>query len=232
MNDVILSVKEARKIYSGLSKEVRALNGISLEIKRGSSTAVVGASGAGKSTLLHVMGGLDRPTSGKVELEGADLYKLSDKERSAIRNSRIGFVFQFYHLLPEFTALENVLMPGLIRGSRHQSAGAGGRGPVREKAKKMLQLVGLKERSGHKPFELSGGESQRVAIARALINDPEILLCDEPTGNLDSKTSQSIYELLFGLQRERKMTLVIVTHDENISRSVQEMIHVRDGKIA
>ena len=155
-----------------------------------------------------------------------NIYKISDSERAGIRNKRIGFVFQFYHLLPEFSSLENVILPSLIRSARSS------REDLTDRAKAALRSVGLRDRFDHKPGELSGGEAQRVAIARSIINDPEILLCDEPTGNLDSKTSQSILELLFELQTSRKMTLVIVTHDENICRSVKEVVRLKDGKLA
>ena len=221
MSDIILAAKDVRKTYKNDAKAVKAVNGIDLDIKRGVSLAIVGASGAGKSTFLHIMGGLDHPTSGRVELDGVNIYKLSDKERARIRNGRIGFVFQFYNLLPEFTALENVILPASIKRSE-----------ASDRAIEILKTVGLGDRVRHRPGELSGGESQRVAIARALINEPEILLCDEPTGNLDSKTSESIYELLFDIQSKRKMTLVIVTHDEKISKKTSEVIHVKDGKVA
>jgi len=209
------------KSYRSGSKEIKAVNSISLDIVKGRSLAIIGPSGAGKSTLLHIMGGLDRPTAGRIEFDGVNIYKLSDRERARIRNGQMGFVFQFYHLLPEFTALENVALSGMIRGTR-----------LKDKASDALISVGLKERVTHKPSELSGGESQRVAIARALLNEPQVLLCDEPTGNLDSKTSESIYELLFNLQSTRKMTLVIVTHDERISSKVDQVIRVKDGKLA
>lgn len=220
MSEIGLAASGLHKIYKTGLKEVKAVSGISLEVKKGSSLAIVGPSGAGKSTLLHLMGGLDKPTSGKVALDGIDIYRLSDRERAKIRNRRIGFVFQFYHLLPEFTALENVMMPAMIR-----------RIACRERAKEILKSVGLEDRIGHRPGELSGGESQRVAIARALVNEPEILLCDEPTGNLDSKTSESIYSLLFDLKAKAAMSLVIVTHNEGISSRVERTIRIKDGKI-
>lgn len=219
--------QDLHKIYrNGAKKEVRAVNGITLEIKKGEALAVVGPSGAGKSTLLHLFGGLDSPTSGKVMLDGADIYRLSDKERARIRNKGIGFVFQFYHLLPEFTALENVALPAMMR----RKTGPRGDG-AKNKAAEILRLVGLSDRMDHKPGELSGGESQRVAIARALVNEPDILLCDEPTGNLDSRTSESILDLIFEIKRKRNMSLVVVTHDERISKRIERTIHIRDGKI-
>jgi len=219
--DAIIIAENVRKIYKSGRKEVRAVDGIDLRINREETAAIIGPSGAGKSTLLHILGGLDTPTSGRVLFGDSDLYRLSDSRRAAIRNQRIGFVFQFYYLLPEFTALENVMMPGLIRGQG-----------IKEKAKSILESVGLRDRMGHRPAELSGGESQRVAIARALINEPEVLLCDEPTGNLDSKTSESIYELLFSLKSRSKISLVIVTHDEKVSQRTSRTIRIKDGRVA
>lgn len=223
----ILTAKDLHKIYTHGRKEVRAVDGVSLEIREGTSTAIVGPSGAGKSTLLHMLGGLDRPTSGHVILDSVDIYKLPDKGRAHIRNKRVGFVFQFYHLLPEFTAIENVMLPVMIRGQVVSSKGQG----AGEAAKEALRKVGLHDRISHKPSELSGGESQRVAIARAIINEPEMLLCDEPTGNLDSKASESVYELLFGLKVKSGLTLVIVTHDEKISQKTDKTIRIKDGKV-
>lgn len=227
MNDQLLSAKDLHKIYKTGAKEVRAVNGVSVEIKKGLSIAMVGPSGAGKSTLMHILGGLDKPTSGKVFLGDMDMYRLADKERAEVRNSRIGFVFQFYHLLPEFNALENVLLPTLMNRQE--------RGHVRQrledKARHLLKIVGLEHRISHLPSRLSGGESQRVAIARALVNEPDILLCDEPTGNLDSKNSESIYELLLGLKSKNNTTLVIVSHDEKIASKVDRVIYLKDGKL-
>ncbi|MBN1526713.1 MAG: ABC transporter ATP-binding protein [Candidatus Omnitrophica bacterium] len=225
MSDELLAAEGLEKIYRDGIKEVRAVDGVSLRIKRGEASAIVGPSGAGKSTLLHMLGGLDSPTAGKVYLDGADIYGLSDGRRARIRNREIGFVFQFYHLLPEFTALENVMLPALMSGKR-----SGGKKDIKERALDLLRAVGLEQRLGHLPSELSGGESQRVAIARALINRPKLLLCDEPTGNLDSKTSESIYELLLGLQSGYSTTIIIVTHDENISSRVGNVVLLKDGK--
>jgi lipoprotein-releasing system ATP-binding protein len=203
------------------------VNGVSLDVKKGSSVAVIGPSGAGKSTLLHLIGGLDSPTTGEVMIDGADIYALADSQRAAIRNRHVGFVFQFYHLLPEFTALENVMLPAMIKGRGPRGEGPG----TRERASDLLKSVGLEGRAGHRPSELSGGESQRVAIARALMNGPQVLLCDEPTGNLDSKTSQSILELLFGLKAKTGMSLVIVTHDEQLSKKTDSVLPLRDGRV-
>ncbi|MDP2929225.1 MAG: ABC transporter ATP-binding protein [Candidatus Omnitrophota bacterium] len=224
----MISVKNLHKIYRKGQKEVRAINGIDLEIKKGSSLAIVGPSGAGKSTLLHMLGGLDRPTSGKILLEDTDIYKLPDKDRATMRNKRIGFVFQFYHLLSEFTALENVMMPALMNPNAARCT----QYAVRKRAIDILRSVGLDNRMDHLPSRLSGGESQRVAIARAVMNEPQLLLCDEPTGNLDSNTSESIYEILFGLKSRNGITIVIVSHDEKLVSMVDSTIRLKDGKLA
>jgi len=224
----MIIVKDLHKIYQRGHKEVRAVNGIELEIKRGSSVAIVGPSGAGKSTLLHMLGGLDKPTSGKILLEDTDIYKLPDRERAMMRNERIGFVFQFYHLLSEFTALENVMMPALINPNEIRNT----RYEIRKRAINILKSVDLENRIDHLPSRLSGGESQRVAIARAIMNEPRLLLCDEPTGNLDSNTSESIYDILFGLKARNGMTIVIVSHDEKLVSKVDSTIRLKDGKLA
>lgn len=220
MSDVILSARDISKSYRSGAKEVWAVDKVSLEIKKGESVAVVGPSGAGKSTLLQLLGGLDFPTAGSIILGGIDIYKLPDKGRARVRNKRVGFVFQFYHLLPEFSALENVMLPAMI----------GGRG-LEGRARQILKSVGLEDRISHKPGELSGGESQRVAIARSLINEPEVLLCDEPTGNLDSVSSASIYGLLFDIKSKSDTALVIVTHDDNLSKRTDSVLRLKDGKI-
>ena len=212
-----------RKIYSNGSRELAVLKGIDLKVKRSEVLAVLGPSGAGKSTLLHILGGLDLPTAGKVLVDGVDIYSLGDKERSDIRNRKIGFVFQFYHLLPEFDALENVLLPLLIKGMGGKNS--------RDRGVELLKAVGLENRMSHKPGQLSGGEQQRVAIARALMNEPELLLCDEPTGNLDSETGKNIIDLLWELNKSRKMTLMIVTHDAQIAKGAGRVLQIRDGKI-
>ncbi|MBU1037916.1 MAG: ABC transporter ATP-binding protein [Candidatus Omnitrophica bacterium] len=220
MSDVILSSRDLSKSYRMGGKEVRAVDKVSFDLAPGASICVVGPSGAGKSTLLQLLGGLDFPTTGNVMLDGIDIYKLSDKERARIRNKRIGFVFQFYHLLPEFSAIENVMLPAMI-----------GRRKTKEKALDILKSVGLADRAAHRPGELSGGESQRVAIARALINDPEVLLCDEPTGNLDSATSESIYQLLSDIKSKSGAALVIVTHDDTLSKRTDSTLRLKDGRI-
>jgi len=222
-----LIARNVYKVYRSGAKEIRAVDGITLEIEKAQSLAILGSSGAGKSTLLHLLGGLDKPTDGQILLDGTDIAGLHDAERSKIRNTRIGFVFQFYHLLNEFTALENVMMPALIKGQ-----GSGDKGhDFRKRARDLLELVGLEDRASHRPSQLSGGESQRVAVARALINKPDYLLCDEPTGNLDSKNSQAIYELLFHLKSSTNVALVIVTHDELLSLQTDFAVRIKDGKI-
>jgi lipoprotein-releasing system ATP-binding protein len=227
MSDILLTARDLHKIYRSGHKEVRAVDGLNIEIKKGDSVAITGSSGAGKSTLMHMLGGLDRPTSGKVLLDGSDIYRLSDKDRASVRNKRVGFVFQFYHLLPEFTALENVMLPAIMN-----RAARGTKTAVRKMAAGVLKSVGLEHRMDHLPSRLSGGESQRVAIARALVNNPAILLCDEPTGNLDSKNSESIYELLFDIRSKSGTTLIIVTHDDKLASRAGTVIRLRDGKLA
>lgn len=223
-----LIARNVYKVYQNGTKEVRAVDGITLEIEKARSFAILGPSGAGKSTFLHLLGGLDKPTGGEIELDGVDIAGLPDIERSGIRNERIGFVFQFYHLLPEFTAIENVMLPALIavRGTKY------GVRSIKDNAMGLLKLVGLEGRASHRPSQLSGGESQRVAIARALINSPDYLLCDEPTGNLDSKNSESIYELLFHLKSSKNVALVIVTHDEGLSLKTESTVRIKDGKVS
>lgn len=244
MSEKILITKDLHKTYRSGIKDVRAVNGITLEIIKGKSVAIVGPSGAGKSTLLHMLGGLDKPSSGKILIDDIDIYKLSDKDRATVRNKRIGFVFQFYHLLPEFTALENVMMPSLMTNAIHLPGRQAGNTPwpariysqdrrytIRKRAIDVLRSVSLEHRMEHLPSRLSGGECQRVAIARALINEPNILLCDEPTGNLDSKTSDAIYELLFTVKSKSKTTLIIVSHDEKLTTKVDFNIRLKDGKL-
>ena len=219
----MIQARGLRKVYKNGAKELEVLKGIDLKVGKGEVLAVLGPSGAGKSTLLHLLGGLDSPTQGEVLIGGIDIYSLGDRERARLRNRKIGFVFQFYHLLPEFDALENVMLPLLIKGEN-------GKG-WRERAAGLLRSVGLEGRMNHRPGELSGGEQQRVAIARALINDPELLLCDEPTGNLDSETGKNIIDLLWELNKSRKMTLMIVTHDVQIAKDAKRVLHIRDGRI-
>jgi lipoprotein-releasing system ATP-binding protein len=204
--------------------ELTVLKGVNLTIARGEMLAIVGASGAGKSTLLHILGTLDRPSSGTVLFEGQDLFTLSDQKQAEFRNRRIGFVFQFHHLLPEFSALENVCLPAYIQNRSAQD--------VRGEAITLLKDVGLEHRLTHKPGELSGGEQQRVAVARALIQHPNLVLADEPTGNLDTHTGDALFNLMRTLNRSRGITFVIVTHNEKLSAQADRIIHMEDGQIA
>ena len=222
---MILSARNIHKKYQQGSSALHILKGVDLDIHEGDVLALVGPSGAGKSTLLHILGGLDRPNEGDVFLDGKNVYTVSDAERSRIRNLQVGFVFQFYHLLPEFTALENVALPALVTNGTGKSQAATAH------AKELLEKVGLKDRVTHRPQELSGGEQQRVAIARALINKPKIVFCDEPTGNLDSKSGEAIIGLLLDLNKIERQTLVIVTHDEKIAVKSGKIIHIKDGKL-
>lgn len=219
----MLKAENLYKIYKDGKISLEVLKGINLEVKGGEALCIIGPSGAGKSTLLHLLGGLDEPSKGKVFFEGEELYRIPEEQRAKIRNERIGFVFQFYHLLPEFSALENVLLPALIDATPFPQA--------KERAEELLRLVGLQARMNHKPTQLSGGEQQRVAIARTLINDPDIIFCDEPTGNLDSQQGGQIVELLRNLNQEQGKTLVIVSHEESIARMANRIIHIRDGKL-
>jgi lipoprotein-releasing system ATP-binding protein len=219
----LLEVRGLCKTYTTGPNRIEVLTGIDLELKAATTTALVGASGAGKSTLLHLLGALDRPTSGSVSFRGEELFRKSDRELAAFRNRSIGFVFQFHHLLPEYTALENVMMPALIARIARDKA--------RATAEELLNDVGLGHRMTHRPGELSGGEQQRVAIARALALSPELLLADEPTGNLDMKTSDGVHALLAELQRKKGLTLVVVTHNEHLSASMGRTVRLVDGRI-
>lgn len=210
------------KRYKSGKAEVWALREVNLEIKEGEFLVIIGPSGAGKSTLLHLLGALDSPSSGKVFLDKLDISQISASQRAEIRRKKVGFVFQFYHLLPEFTALENVMLPARVAGYGVRVTGC--------KAKKLLEKLGLENRANHRPSELSGGEQQRVAIARALINEPEILLCDEPTGNLDSQTGERIVSILEGLNKEGR-TLVIVSHEQKIAQRAGRLLKMEDGGI-
>jgi len=220
----MLRAENLHKVYKDGKINLAALKGISLEVKKGEILCIIGPSGAGKSTLLHLLGGLDAPSRGKVLFEGEDLYGIPEEQRARIRNKRIGFVFQFYHLLPEFSALENVILPAVIDSTSFCRA--------KDKALELLRLVGLENRLQHRPAQLSGGEQQRVAIARTLINGPDIIFCDEPTGNLDSARGDEIVRLLGDLSREEKKTLVMVSHDEKIAKMAHRIVHIKDGKLA
>lgn len=217
----IIELIDLTKTYKD-GTEFHALDHVSLKIERGEFVAIVGPSGSGKSTLMHLIGLLDTPSSGTLLLDGNDVTKMSDKARSEMRNRMLGFIFQYHHLLPDFTALENVMMPLLIAGNDRKES--------METAEKLLKEVGLEDRMDHKPNELSGGQNQRVAIARALSNTPAIVLGDEPTGNLDTKTGDMIYELLRYLNKEYNQTFIVVTHNEDLALKADKIIRLVDGK--
>ncbi len=218
----IIEIRDLTRIY-GDGAEVRALDGVNLDIEQGEFLAIIGPSGSGKSTLLNQIGILDTPTSGTILLAGVDITKASEKERSRLRNRKLGFIFQYHHLLPDFNALENVMMPLLINGIKRSKA--------RKMASRMLEEVGLDDRADHRPNQLSGGQNQRVAIARALVNSPGIVIGDEPTGNLDSKSSDNIYELLRRLNQEHNQTFILVTHDAQMAAKTDRIIRLVDGRI-
>jgi lipoprotein-releasing system ATP-binding protein len=199
------------------------LRGVSLTIEQGEAVAVTGPSGAGKSTLLHLLGALDRPTSGEVLVGGRDVSRLQEDELASVRNRHIGFVFQFHHLLREFTALENVMMPALLAGTSFEDA--------RVRGRTLLAEVGLDHRETHKPRQLSGGEQQRVAVARALVNEPLVLLADEPSGNLDTQTSERLHDLVFGLRAKRRLSLVVVTHNTDLAHRADRILRMQDGRL-
>lgn len=224
MNDFLRCENLHKSYRQGAGWQLEVLRGVSIAVEKGEFLSIAGPSGAGKSTLLHLLGGLDEPNFGSVYIEGSDIFRISRNKRARLRLKKIGFVFQFYHLLPEFNIIENVMLPLSI------ASGLSGR-EAREKAHAILEEVGLKERLTHRPQELSGGEAQRVAIARALIGEPEIILCDEPTGNLDSATGEKILELLIRLNKEKKRTFIIVSHDETIAKRAHRIVHIRDGEI-
>jgi len=221
--DSIIELKNINKIY-GKRVKTQVLNNINISIDKGSFNSIIGASGSGKTTLLNIIGMLDRPTSGQVELEGKRIDEMSRRSLASIRNREIGFVFQFHYLLPEFNAIENVLMPRSIRNTFC------GR-ETREKAKQLLELVGLPKVKKNKVYNLSGGEQQRVAIARALMNSPKIILADEPTGNLDSYSSEVIYNIFRDINKELGTTFIIITHDERIAKKTDRIIEIEDGVI-
>lgn len=218
-----IHVRELRKSFRTGGEELHILKGVNLAVRRGEFLAIMGPSGVGKSTLLHILGGLDRPTGGEVCYNSVDISRLAEGELADFRNRTVGFVFQFHHLLPEFTALENAMMPALI-GRRSV-------GEARETARALLHRVGLSDRLHHRPGELSGGEQQRVAIARALMASPEVLLADEPTGNLDSKTGEAVFELLRELNRERSLTVILVTHNERLAQRADRILRMADGRL-
>jgi lipoprotein-releasing system ATP-binding protein len=220
----LLETRDVHKTYAIGIRKLEVLRGVDLQIARGEFLALRGASGTGKSTLLHLLGGLDLPDTGDVSFLGGDIKRLSNAALARWRNEKVGFIFQAYHLLPELTAIENVCLPARMARRSAES--------IEAKARELLRRVGLSERIEHRPYELSGGEQQRVAIARALINDPELVLADEPTGNLDSHTGQEIMQILTTLRAEHKTTLVIATHDLEVAARAHRVIHLVDGKIA
>ncbi len=226
MNDVTIQIEatDLHKTYTLDRVTIDVLRGVSLSVRKGERLAITGVSGAGKSTLLHTLGGLDRPSGGRVRFEELDLYSLSPAERTEFRATRVGFVFQSYHLLPELDLLDNVLLPALSRpGALRRIEEA------RARAMRLLERVGLSHRLHHRPAEVSGGEQQRAALARALMNNPSVLLADEPTGNLDSATGQQVLDYLFALTEESRHTLVLVTHNESVAAICDRQLHLRDG---
>ena len=220
-NDVVLSCQDLSRSYQLGPEKLAILQGLNLEVRRGEMISVMGASGSGKSTLLNILGGLDRPDSGSVKLAGTDLATVDETQAAALRNQHLGFVFQFHHLLPEFSAAENLAIPLMLRGTKRRDALV--------EAVAMLDKLGISARAQHKPAELSGGERQRVAIARALIGRPDMLLMDEPTGNLDSRNAERVVELITELNSEFRIALVLVTHDASIAERMQRKLELRDG---
>lgn len=216
----ILVAQDVHKVFKMGENPMNILKGVNLEVKKGEVLTIFGPSGAGKSTLLNILSGLSKPTFGKVYLSGIDMYELNDRNLSYLRNRKIGIVFQFYNLLQEFTAIENVLIPSLV--SKKAST---------ERAKQLLVELGLKDRLDHRPGELSGGEQQRVALARALVNSPDILLADEPTGNLDTENANMLFELILKINEEKEQTMIIVTHNQDFAKKTKRVVEMKDGKI-
>ncbi|HVU05813.1 MAG TPA: ABC transporter ATP-binding protein [Polyangiaceae bacterium] len=223
MAEALVIIEDLKKSFQHMGRTLDVLRGIDLNIYAGEILCIVGPSGAGKSTLLHCIGTLDLPTSGRIRLAGEELTELRSARLAQIRNTTIGFVFQFHHLLPEFDAVENVMMPGLILGKSKKE--------LAKRANALLEEVGLAHRGTHRPGELSGGEQQRVAVARALLLDPKIVLADEPTGNLDSGTSDAIHDLFFQINRDHGTTIVVVTHNPAFAQRMPRVVHMKDGKV-
>jgi putative ABC transport system ATP-binding protein len=223
MNNVVIELQDVKKIYKMDGVETPALRGVDLKINKGEFVAIMGPSGSGKSTLLHMVGALDRPTSGKVFLDGVDISTLRESDLARMRGKKIGIVFQFFNLHPTLTALENIELPMIVIEKEKKER--------QQKARELLKAVGLEHRAHHLPSQLSGGEQQRIAIARALANDPEIILADELTGNLDTKTKAEIMNFLLQLQREKKMTVTVITHELEIAQYAETIVHIVDGRI-
>jgi putative ABC transport system ATP-binding protein len=223
MDDTIIKLEQVKKIYKMDGVETHALRGVDLAIKKNDFVAIMGPSGSGKSTLLHMVGALDKPTSGKIILDGQDISKLRESDLAQLRGQKIGFIFQFFNLHPTLNALENIELPTIITEKDKTER--------REKALNLLKSVGLSQRADHFPSQLSGGEVQRIAIARALANDPEIILADEPTGNLDTKTEADIMNFLMKLQKEKQMTVAVITHEREIAQYARKIVHLVDGQI-
>ncbi len=220
---ILLRAKEIHKTYSGKAEPVHVLNGVHIDIRKNDIAAIIGASGSGKSTLLHILGGLDRPDKGTIRFRNTELSAMNDEALAHFRNRNIGFVFQFHHLLPEFTALENVFMPGLIAGKPMSE--------IRDRAEYLLEETGLSDRMDHRPAELSGGEQQRVAVARALMNQPEIIMADEPTGNLDERNTEKLLNLLLDLKSKEQTAIVLITHDHRIAAVTPTVYLLKNGML-
>ncbi len=226
MSEVLLQCRDVRKTYRIERSTIEVLKGVSIEVRKGETLSITGQSGAGKSTLLHVLGALDQPTSGEVFYRGEPIYRMSNARRAQLRADKIGFVFQSFHLLPELDVADNVMLPALSRRGALRDAGR-----HRARALELLHRVGLAQRAHHKPLELSGGEQQRVAIARALMNEPELILADEPTGNLDSTTGQGVLDYLFDLAGQSGHTLALITHNETVANLCTRRIRLKDGLV-